>query len=40
MWAGLLCHNSLRSISNNRFTGSIEALGKLTKLTYLYVRMS
>ena len=38
-YAGLYSHYSLRSIDNNQFIGSIEALDKLTKLTDLCVGM-
>ena len=31
-------HTALRSLDSNQFTGSVNALGKLTKLTYLCVR--
>ena len=30
---------TLRQFYNNRFTGSIDVLGKLTKLTYMCVRV-
>ena len=29
---------TLRRLYDNQFTGSVDALGTLTKLTYLYVR--
>ena len=37
--AGLHSNNSPRGIQGNQFTGSIDALGKLTKLFYLCVWM-
>ena len=37
--AGLRSHNSLRYIFSNQLTGSVEALGKLTKIKHLCVRM-